>query len=53
MEHNKLSSLQGGTSGGKYPCCMCSMTRNDLDSLHPVPLSKMTDGKIIRASVLP
>ena len=47
MEHNKLSSLQGGTSGN-YPCHMCSTMRNDLDSPHPIPLLKMTEGKTIR-----
>jgi len=43
MEHNKLSSLRGGTMG-KFPCHLCSTTRNNLASLGNVPFEKMTKG---------
>ena len=43
MEHNKLSSLHGGTMG-KFPCCLCSTTRNNLASPVNVPFEKMTKG---------
>jgi len=46
MEHNKLCSLRGGTMG-KFPCHMCSITRNCLDSPNNVPISKLTNGNTI------
>jgi len=43
MEHNKLSSLWGG-SMGKFPCWLCNTTRNNLSSPQNVSLEKMTKG---------
>jgi len=47
MEHNKMSSLQGGTKG-KLPCCMCSTVCKHLDSPNNIPMRKMTDGNKIK-----
>jgi len=32
----------------EFPCCICSITRNHLDSPNNVPLSKLTNGNTIR-----
>jgi len=40
MEHNKMSSLQGGTKG-KLHCCMCSTVCKHLDSPNNIPMRKM------------
>ena len=47
MEHNKLCSLHGG-SMSKFPCQMCSTTRDNLDNPAAVPLWKMTNGNKMR-----
>jgi len=46
MEHNKLCSLRGGTMG-KFPCHMCSITWNCLDSPNNIPILKLTNGNTI------
>ncbi len=47
MEHNKLCSLCGG-SMSKFPCRMCSTTRDNLDNPAAVLLRKMTNGNKMR-----
>jgi len=47
MVHNKMCSLRGGNMG-KFPCRMCSITRNHLDNPNNVPISKLTNGNTIR-----